>query len=88
MLCHLLGHLSDAKREVTILLDAKLCVTILYECTYIDKHPVETRRYGMGAFTKNSDNCVNANGVTRPTKRLLELLSDRIHCQRYRAAAG
>ena len=37
----------------------------------------------MGTFTKNSDNCVNANGTARPPKRLLEQLSDRIRFKHY-----
>lgn len=42
----------------------------------------------MGTFTSSPDNGANANSAARPKKRLLELLSDRTHCQRYRAAAG
>jgi len=37
----------------------------------------------MGTFTKNSDNCVNANGVIRPPKRRLDQLSESMrlkHC--------
>jgi integron integrase len=37
----------------------------------------------MGTFTKNSDNCVNANGVVRPPKRLLDQLSESIRLKHY-----
>lgn len=37
----------------------------------------------MGTFTKNSDNCVNANGTARPPKRLLDQISDRIRFKHY-----
>jgi len=40
----------------------------------------------MGTFTKNSDNCVNANGVVRPPKRLLDQLSDSIRLKHYSLA--
>ena len=37
----------------------------------------------MGTFTKNSDNCVNANGVVRPPKRLLDQLSESMRRKDY-----
>lgn len=37
----------------------------------------------MGTFTKNSDNCVNANGVVRPPKKLLDQLSESIRLKHY-----
>jgi integron integrase len=37
----------------------------------------------MGTFTNNSDNCVNANGVVRPPRRLLDQLSESIRLKHY-----
>ena len=37
----------------------------------------------MDTFTKSSDNCVNADGASRPPRRLLERLSDRIRVKHY-----
>ena len=37
----------------------------------------------MDTFTKSSGNCVNAGGASRPPRRLLEQLSDRIRVKHY-----
>ncbi|ACV34391.1 phage integrase N-terminal SAM-like domain-containing protein [Candidatus Accumulibacter regalis] len=37
----------------------------------------------MGTFTKNSDKCVNANGVVGPPNRLLDQLSESIRRKDY-----
>ena len=37
----------------------------------------------MGTFTKNSDKCVNANGVIGPPNRLLDQLSESIRRKDY-----
>ena len=37
----------------------------------------------MGTLTNNSDNCVNANGVVRPPRRLLDQLSESIRLKHY-----
>ena len=42
----------DAQLEVAILLDAKLCVRMLYECTKDDKYLAKTIGCSMAMFTK------------------------------------